>query len=237
MRAFRIWHPARHGVMILLSDAFAAVSETFSRPLRSVLLKSAGLTLVFLIGLGAVLWFVLSLTAAHMPWQWAETALQALGGIGIVLALVFLLPPVTSLVAGLFLDDIAERVERKAFPDDPPGQALPFLRSLGLAVKFFAAVVLANIVAVVLLLVPGLNLVAFLLANGYLLGREYFEFAAMRHRSFQSARMMRLDHAARILLAGLIIAVFVAIPVVNLATPLFATAFMVRYHKRLSGRG
>lgn len=220
----------------MLYDALAAVSDTFSGPFRRVLLKSVGLTLVVLTALGVLLWFMLSLIAAYLPWEWAQTALQALGGIGIVLALVFLLPPVTSLVGGFFLDEIAEVVEGRAYPDDPPGQGLPFLRSLVLSLKFFVAVVLANIVAVFLLLVPGLNLVAFLLANGYLLGREYFELAAMRHRSFQSARMMRLDHAARILLAGLLIAVFVAIPIVNLATPLFATAFMVRYHKRLSGR-
>jgi uncharacterized protein involved in cysteine biosynthesis len=34
---------------------------------------------------------------------------------------------------------------------------------------------------------------------------------------------------------GLFIAAFVSIPIVNLATPLFAMAFMVHLHKRLSG--
>ncbi len=32
------------------------------------------------------------------------------------------------------------------------------------------------------------------------------------------------------------IAAFVSIPIVNLATPLFGMAFMVHMHKRLSGR-
>ena len=40
---------------------------------------------------------------------------------------------------------------------------------------------LVNIVALFLLLIPGVNLIAFYLGNGYLLGREYFELAAMRH--------------------------------------------------------
>jgi uncharacterized protein involved in cysteine biosynthesis len=35
--------------------------------------------------------------------------------------------------------------------------------------------------------------------------------------------------------AGLVIAAFVSIPIVNLATPLFGMAFMVHMHKRLSG--
>jgi CysZ protein len=220
----------------LLSDALAALSEVSSPPFRAVLLKSVGLTLAVLAVIGVLMWMALSTLAGYVTWDWLQTILQVLSGIGIVLALVFLVPPVTSLVAGLFLDDIADTVERRAFPEDPPGQGLPFWRSLVLSIKFFGAVVLANIVAVLLLLVPGLNAVAFLLANGYLLGREYFELAAMRHRSVSAARMMRLDHGARLLVAGLIIALFVAIPVLNLATPVFATIFMTRYHKRLSGK-
>jgi len=38
----------------------------------------------------------------------------------------------------------------------------------------------------------------------------------------------------RIFLAGLLIAGFVATPGLNLLTPMFATAFMVRIHKMLS---
>jgi len=37
-------------------------------------------------------------------------------------------------------------------------------------------------------------------------------------------------------LGGLFIAAFVSIPIVNLATPMFAMAFMVHLHKRL-GKG
>ena len=37
-------------------------------------------------------------------------------------------------------------------------------------------------------------------------------------------------------IAGLFLAAFVSIPILNLATPLFGTAFMVHMHKRLAGR-
>jgi uncharacterized protein involved in cysteine biosynthesis len=46
---------------------------------------------------------------------------------------------------------------------------------------------------------------------------------------------MRKDNAATIFTAGALIAAFVSIPVVNLATPLFGMALMVHMHKRLSG--
>jgi CysZ protein len=57
----------------------------------------------------------------------------------------------------------------------------------------------------------------------------------MRFREPAEARQMRRHFELRIFLAGLIIAGFVAIPLLNLCTPLFATAFMTRMHKRLSG--
>ena len=57
----------------------------------------------------------------------------------------------------------------------------------------------------------------------------------MRFRPPDEAKALRKRHAATVYVGGLIIAAFVSIPIVNLATPLFAMAFMVHLHKRLSG--
>jgi len=57
--------------------------------------------------------------------------------------------------------------------------------------------------------------------------------AAMRFRSSQEAREMRRYFGGTVFMAGLIIAGFVAVPILNLATPLFAAALMARLHKRL----
>ena len=84
--------------------------------------------------------------------------------------------------------------------------------------------------------VPGVNIVAFFLVNGYLLGREFFEFAAMRIRSPDEARLYRSRHSGTVFAAGLVIAAFLAIPILNLLTPLFAAGLMVHLHKMLSAR-
>ena len=47
---------------------------------------------------------------------------------------------------------------------------------------------------------------------------------------------MRRTHSLDIFIAGLFIAAMAAIPVVNLLTPLFGAAFMVRLHKIFSQR-
>ncbi len=83
--------------------------------------------------------------------------------------------------------------------------------------------------------VAGAGFIAFFIATAWLLGREYFELAAMRFRTPAEAKAMRRQNAATVFTAGLVIAAFVSIPIVNLATPLFGMAFMVHMHKRLSG--
>ncbi|TIV27088.1 MAG: cysteine biosynthesis protein CysZ, partial [Mesorhizobium sp.] len=114
---------------------------------------------------------------------------------------------------------------------------VPALHSLALAIKFFGVVVLGNIVALLLLLVPGVNIAAFFIVNGYLLGREFFEFAAMRFRPEAEAKALRRKYAGTVFLAGLVIALFLAVPLLNLLTPLFAAAMMVHLHKAVSARG
>ena len=177
---------------MILDAARAAAGQLFSQEFRSVFFKTLGLTLLALaalwFGLKEVFdWLALPFLDALLPglpgWAgWLGFIAAILAGIGLALGLALLIAPVTAIVAGLFLDDVAETVERTAYPLDPPGKAVPVLQSMVLALKFFAVVIVGNLIALLLLLVPGVNIGAFFLVNGYLLGREFFEFAAMRFR-------------------------------------------------------
>ncbi|MER8592052.1 sulfate transporter family protein [Mesorhizobium sp. M1182] len=228
---------------MILDAARAALSRLFSPEFRSVFLKTLALTLLAL----AALWFGMKSLFEWLAWPWIDAWLPALpswagwlgavvAGIGLALGLALLIAPVTAIIAGLFLDDVAEVVERTDYPTDPPGRAVPALRSLVLAIRFFGVVILGNIVALLLLLVPGINIAAFFIVNGYLLGREFFEFAAMRFRPEAEAKALRRKYAGTVFLAGLLIAAFLAVPLLNLLTPLFAAAMMVHLHKAISAR-
>ena len=217
----------------MLQDAFKAFAQTFAPEYRQVLLYSIGLAVGLLIVLGIGAHYGLTYFVA-LDWAWARITVDILAGLGIFIGAVFLIPPVTSLVAGLFLDDVAGKVERNDFADMAEGTALPIGRSLVLSLKFFGVMLAVNLVALLLLLVPGVNLIVFYVANGYLLGREYFQLAAMRYRTEDEAALVRRHHSVAIFFAGLIIAVVVSIPILNLITPVFATIFMVRLHKRLT---
>jgi CysZ protein len=199
-----------------------------------VLFKSLALTL----GLLAVLWAVLTwlfATEVTLPYAWLDTAASVITGLGLVIGLGFLVAPVTALFAGIFLDDIAEVVERTRYGGEPPGQAMPLGRSILLAVKFLAVVVLVNAVALPMVLLLGFGFLIFLAANAYLLGREYFELAALRFHDQETVRVLRTRNSAQLFGAGLLIAGLLAVPFLNLLTPLFATAFMVHMHKRITG--
>lgn len=216
----------------MLDAAVKAIRQILSPPFRTVLWRALGLTLALLL----VVWLVLQVLLGHfltLPYPWLDAAIAVFAGLGLIVAMAFLVGPIASLMAGLFLDEIAHHVEASHYPDDPPGRELPLARTLVLSAKFAAVVAAANIVALLLLLVPGVNLVAFLAANGYLIGREYFELAALRHLPEVEAKRLRRENRVMVFLGGLVIAGLLAVPLINLLTPLFATAFMVHLFKRL----
>ncbi len=226
--------------------AAAAARRVLTPPFRAVLFKSLGLTVLALIAL----WFAITalFDAFALPplldmmpdlpgWVDGLGFMAAiLAGLALALGLGLLIAPITAVIAGFFLDDVAEIVEREDYPDDPPGRALPMTTAALVSGKFLLLVVVANLFALFLLFIPGVNIAAFFLVNGYLLGREFFEFAAMRHRSEAEAKALRRRHAGTVFLAGLVIAGVLSIPIVNLLTPLFAAAMMVHLHKMITAR-
>lgn len=218
---------------MMFDAALAALREIFSPPFRNVLLKSLGMTFLFL----ALAWvgldkLALSYIAVNHPWL--QLALTYATGLGLFIFLAFLIGPISVLVAGLFLDDLADVVEADLYPPGARGRAIPASQAILMGLRFALVSAGVNLLALLLLLLPGVNAVAFLLANAYLLGREYFLFAATRFCSLQDATQLRRRYAPQLFLAGLFIAVFVATPGLNVLTPLFGVAFMSRIHKMLS---
>ncbi|MGF6154859.1 CysZ protein [Ensifer sp. KUDG1] len=232
--------------MMILDAARLSLANLFAPETRSVFWKVLGLTILALVALWfavreVFIWLALPWVDTLMPgtpvWAgWLTFVLGIFASLGLALVLALLLAPVTALIAGFFLDDVADVIEKRDYPNEPPGRPLPLGEAIAGSLKFLGVVMLGNLLALVLLLVPGVNLVAFFLVNGYLLGREFFEFAAMRYRAPAEARLFREKHRSTVFLAGLLLAGFLAVPFVNLLTPLFAAGLMVHLHKRLSAK-
>jgi CysZ protein len=231
---------------MILTSAARALSDIFSPSVRSVLWKVLGLTILAL----AALWLAVREALIYwvMPWiepflpglpdwaGWLGVIVGAVWAIGLAVAVAMLIAPVSAVVAGFFLDDAADAIENKDYAADAPGKPLTLAESLLGSLRFFLIVIVANIVALLFLLVPGVNVVIFFLVNGYLLGREYFEFAASRHLGIAGGRAFRKRHGGTVMLAGLLIALFLFVPILNLLTPLFAAVTMVHLFKALDRR-
>src|SRR5436190_2048081 len=241
-------------MQMMIDAAVKALVQMFSPPFRWVLLKSAGLALGLIVLFAIALdWLLVWLATAGANWAQSMFGVSApapisifiwilsvAAGIGIIVGSVFLMPAVTALVGSFFVDEIALEVERTYYPTQPVGTPLPLPRALLEGAKTALLTVLVYLIAVPFLLLAGAGAVIFFLASAYLLGREYFELAAMRHAPVAQAKRLRQTHQSTVFLAGLLIAVFVSIPIVNLATPLFAMALMVHVHQRIrtkEGRG
>lgn len=216
----------------MLQDALDSFSDIFSAPFRGVMIKSVALTVaVLVLGGFALGHFVIGFVTISVAWL--ATVLSFAIGLGVVAALVLLAAPTTSLVASFFFDEIAALAEREVDPNGAPGRALSLWDGTLASLRFAALTLAVMLAALVLLFIPGVGFAGWFAANAYLLGREYFELAAMRFRSADEARAMRRYFATPVFMAGLIVAAFVSVPVLNLATPLFAAALMARLHKRL----
>ena len=232
----------------MIDAAAKALAQMLTPTLRAVLMKAVGLALLLIVIIGVVLQRVLSALATQGT-TWAEHAsgfahqavwnllawlLSIMASVGIVTGALFLMPTIAAFIGSFFVDEVGEAVEREYYPAEPLGHALPFFRALIEGLKIAWLTLLVYFCALPFIFFAGLGVIVLFLANSYLLGREYFELAAMRFRPPFEAKAMRKANSTYVFLCGMVIAAYVSIPVVNLATPIFAMAFMVHVHKRMS---
>jgi len=233
----------------MFDAAIKALTQMFTPPFRSVLLKSIGLAILllilFAIGLNKLFGWLAVVSQGYLdpaigpnmqaPLHVLIWLLAISAGLGLVGLALFIMPAITAFVASFFSDEIAAEVEHVHYPADPPGVAVSLPRAVTEGVKTGLLALLVYLFALPFVLFAGFGFLIMFIANAYLLGREYFLLAAMRFHSVDEARALRKRHHARVFTAGLFIAAFVSIPILNLATPLFGMAFMTHLHKKIAG--
>jgi len=217
----------------MITAAFRALGDLLSPEFRSVLLKAFGLTVALFIAILIVV-EVIIFALTQFSWPWADYALAIGTGALLLVSFFFLMSPVTAAFAGLFLDQVAERVELRHYPADRPGVPLSTMRAIVTAAEFAVVVLLVNL-AVLPVVIFGVGAIALVVANAYLISREYFEMIAMRHLPVDDARQLRRDNAVPVFISGILPALLSLIPLVNLAVPLFTTSYFVHLFKSVRG--
>ena len=156
----------------------------------------------------------------------------------ILLVLVWItFPGVVGIVTGFLLERVAGRIEARDYPGQPPAREQGTWEAVRLASRFALVSIGLNLLALpIYFLLPVINLMVFYGLNGYLLGREYFELVALRRLDEHSVRALRRSYQGSIFLSGALIAFITTIPLLNLAAPVVATAFMVHLFESLRRR-
>lgn len=151
-----------------------------------------------------------------------------------IFAMIFLMFPIAFLVVGFFLDDIAGAVETKHYPNLSKVEPLGIAEIIGDAIRLFFMMIFANLIAVIIyFLIPPLAPFIFYIVNGYLLGREYFQLVAMRRLGEKGATKMRKKYGGQIWVAGILMALPLSIPIVNILVPLLGVATFTHMFHRL----
>ena len=214
----------------MIRALFLAWTDLLRPRIFGVLAKGVGLTILIFIALQAAAFFALRALApetlalpfgATLPLatilSWGSLALFPLMGF-------FLMAPVAAGFSGLYAENVADTVEDIHYPARP-GSAMDFFESIPGALGILGATLLVGLLTLILTPVLGpLAPLLFYAANGWLLGREFFQMAARRHMDAAPAQAMRQRNAAIVTLTGVAIAFLLTVPILNIAVPVVAAA-------------
>jgi len=235
----------------MLTDLARSFGQLTDPQSRGTIWRALGLTVLTFVFLWVLAYYGLASVGEWLiRWAGTEgvdgfwvTGLEWLYGAavvsGVLLASWLLFPAVAGLTLSLFLEPVCRAVERRYYPAH--GEARP--QSIGEIVADTARITLLTVglnllalpVYLTLLFFPPLHLVLFYGLNGSLLGREYFEMVAVRRVDSLQARALRRSNGMRVFLGGLLLAILLTLPIINLVMPIVATAFMLHQFERLRG--
>lgn len=228
---------------MIFSSFFKALGQLGDPRFRKVLFLGIGLTLALLIATYAGL-------LAVIEWLTGETTnlpivgevtwvgdLLSFGSLFLMLFLsAFLMVPVASAITSMFLDEVAQAVEDRHYPRLPPANRVPFGEAVKDTINFLGIIIAANLLALFLYVAftPAAPFI-FYAMNGYLLGMEYFTLVAIRRVGRQKAKEQRRRHVTTIWLAGILMALPLSIPLINLIIPILGAATFTHIYHRLAG--
>ncbi|MGN1079152.1 MAG: EI24 domain-containing protein [Alphaproteobacteria bacterium] len=216
----------------MLSELRNAFKDVFSKQIIGLVWLTALTTLLVFIVLFCLFVFGMSFFELTGSPE-LEKMLEIFSYIIFFIMSLMLFPSVATFVSGFFIDSVVDRTAKK---NNISGlRNVPLSESVVLSgvVALKGVVLSAVLIPVILILglIPFGNLVPIVLyyrLNGRLLAREYFFAVALRYLPKDKADEVFDRNSGYWIKSGIVIAVLMTIPVVNIISPLIAMAFMQR---------
>jgi CysZ protein len=213
-----------------------AIAQLGDPKLRGIIWWSLLVSLVLQIGIAVLgIWALRSL--AHFETRWINETIIWLSGTGVVVLAFILFPASFGIVISIFMEQIADVVEARHYPQLGRARGIPIWTGIWTGVVFLLVVVLINLVMlpfyVLALFIAGLGAVLFYAINGWLTGRVYYEQVALRRMNPAEVKAWRRANSGVLWLTGIVIVFLGTIPIVNLIVPVLGVAAMVHVAQTL----
>lgn len=225
----------------MFTDFFNPIAQFDDPKFRLVVWRGLGLTFAVLITAFTLIVMGLNqlaqsaaVTAIIGETSWLGNLLN-IGGVLFTFVLsIWLMVPIASAIISSFFDEVAQAVEARHYPNLPATRGMKLQDQILTTLGFFGILLLANLGALIFsIFMPFLAPFIFWAANGYLLGREYFQVAAMRRMSRSDATRLFQRHRGAICFSGILIAIPLSIPLVGLFIPVLGAATFTHQFERL----
>ncbi len=211
----------------MLSPVLRALAQLpdpafFGAVLRSVVWSVIGFAiLAFGVSTGLHLWL-----ASAGEWSWAA----GFAGFLLTSALSFwLFVPLSTAIASLFIDRIADAVERRYYPHLPTANPAPMAQQMADATVLGLRVLLFTVLAALTTLIPPhiTGVVISWIVGSWAVGRGLFVPVAMRRMDRAQAVVVYRQRRTEVMLMGALITACGLVPILNLFGPILGAAAMV----------
>jgi uncharacterized protein involved in cysteine biosynthesis len=221
----------------VISALLLAFRQLPDPKIRTVLIQSvlAAIAVFALLTVAVVLLVgLLGLTGVG----WVDWLMGVFSGIVSLTGAWLFFPVVVIALTSLFTDRVAAAVEARHYPALPTPRLIPLAEEVRGALALLGKGVLLNLAILPLYFLTGpIAPFLFYAANGYLLGRDYFQSIALRRLPLAQVQAVAGQQQKRIWGAGIVLAFLGTVPFINLLVPILATAFMIHLFERLRQRG
>tara|TARA_B100001123_G_C14832127_1_gene836594 strand:+ start:4 stop:687 length:684 start_codon:yes stop_codon:yes gene_type:complete len=145
--------------------------------------------------------------------------------------------PLSTLVFSLFSDKIIAQIEQKHYFYEPHPLKEGFLRGIftGLKLLIWTLFLIVFFTPLLSILSVGkyFSIIFWIMINGYIIGKEYFELIAKRRLIEDEILKFRSENFKRLYLGGLLCSIIFSIPIINLIAPLFTTVFSIHEFNKI----